>query len=105
MSREIRDPDRLVSLHDAVAAVGHELGLPEPGGLHGLIEAWPEIVGPALAPHTRVRSVRDGECVVEVDGAAWATRLRYSTDTVLAAVARRFGADVVTRVKVVVAAP
>ena len=31
-----------------------------------------------LAPHASVRSVRDGVCTVEVDGAGWATQLRYA---------------------------
>ncbi len=64
-------------LRDALAAVGKELGLPETNDLDAVIAVWSELVGNDVAQHARVRSVRDGECTIEVDGPAWATRVRY----------------------------
>jgi predicted nucleic acid-binding Zn ribbon protein len=94
-----------VSLGDAVAAVGKELGLPEPNALATLTEAWPDIVGAAIAGHASVRSVRDGVCTVEVDGAGWATQIRYAEQQVVERAATCCGPGVVTSVRVVVAGP
>jgi predicted nucleic acid-binding Zn ribbon protein len=101
----VRRRDDLVSLGEAVAAVAEGLGMPPPASLTALIEAWPEIVGAALAAHVHVRSVRDGVCTIEVDGPVWATQLRYLGDDLLARVRERLGPGVVTSVRVVVAGP
>jgi predicted nucleic acid-binding Zn ribbon protein len=98
--RRAADP---VSLRDAVAAVGKELGMPPPTELSALVDAWPEIVGDAVATHASVRSVRDGVCTVEVDEAGWATQLRYAEQQVVERAAACCGPGVVTSVRVVVA--
>ncbi len=97
--------DEPVPLRDALESVGRELGLPAPESLDGLLRAWPGIVGDMLASHARVRSVRDGECVVEVDGSAWATQVRYLADEVVRRANEVCGTGVVERVRVVVAGP
>jgi len=99
-SRSAGDP---VSLGDAVAAVGKELGIPEPNELAALTAAWPDIVGAAIAAHAKVRSVRDGVCTVEVDAAGWATQMRYAEQQVVERAASCCGAGVVRSVRVVVA--
>jgi len=78
MTKPGRQPDEPVLLRDAVAAVGRDLGMPAPDLLESLASGWAAIVGDVLAPHTSVRSVRDGVCTVEVDGPGWATQLRYA---------------------------
>jgi predicted nucleic acid-binding Zn ribbon protein len=97
--KRAQDP---VALRDAVAAVGEELGLPPPTELGALIDAWPEIVGDAVAAHASVRSVRDGVCTVEVDEPGWATQVRYAEGQIVERVATRCGRGVVTSVRVVV---
>jgi predicted nucleic acid-binding Zn ribbon protein len=97
--------DEPVPLRDAVAAVGKELGLPSPDALAALVAAWPEIIGTALAPHTRVRSVRAGECTIEVDGPVWATQIRYRTNEVLQRAEARVGGGVIHTIRVVVTPP
>jgi len=94
-----------VPLRDALAAVGKELGLPETNDLDVLIEVWSELVGNEVAPHARVRSVRDGECTIEVDGPAWATRVRYVVGDLQRQANERCREGFLTRVKVVVATP
>ena len=95
--------DDPVPLRDALAAVGKQIGMPAPDALATLMSAWPELVGPVLAQHATVRSVRHGECVVEVDGPVWATQLRYLASDLAARANERCGAPVVTDLKVVVA--
>jgi predicted nucleic acid-binding Zn ribbon protein len=97
--------DDPVPLRDAVAEVGRELGMPSPDAIATVSAAWPKIVGPALAQHTRVRSIRDGQCTVAVDGPAWATQLRYLANDVIAHANEACGAVVVTAMSVVVERP
>jgi len=99
----IRPRGEPVVLGDALAALGRELGVPSPATLRALADVWPDVVGGALARHSRVRSVRDGECVVEVDGPAWATQLRYLENDLVERAARACGPGVVSSVRVVVA--
>jgi len=89
-------------MRDAIAAVGRDLGLAPPDVLATITESWADIVGPAIAEHAQVRSVRDGECTIVVDGPAFATRLRYSSSDLVARVNDRCGKGSVTSVKVVV---
>jgi len=42
-----------------------------------VVDAWASIVGPAVASHTTVVSLRDGVLTVKVDDPAWATELRW----------------------------
>jgi predicted nucleic acid-binding Zn ribbon protein len=97
--------DDPVPLRDAIAAVGRELGLPPADVVTTLVEQWEDIVGPAIAAHAEVRSVRDGECTIAVDGPAWATQLRYGSAALLERVNERCGDGAVTSVRVVVSGP
>ena len=100
MTRE--DP---VPLRDALAAVGKELGLPDTNDLDVLVAVWSELVGSDVARHARVRSVRDGECTIEVDEPAWATRVRYLGGDLRRAANGRCGEGFLTNVRVVVTTP
>ena len=97
--------DEPVPLRDAIAKVGEELGVPAPDALSALTARWPDIVGPVIAAHATVRSLRDGECTIEVDGPVWATQLRYAANEVLDRANDHCGGVVLTSVRVVVAGP
>ena len=94
--------DEPVPMREAIAAVGRDLGLAPPDVLATITARWADIVGPAVAAHARVRSVRDGECTIVVDGPAFATQLRYGSSDLVARVNDRCGEGSVTSVKVVV---
>lgn len=94
-----------VSVGDAAALVSEELGLAEPRSFARLLDAWPEIVGDALARHARVRGVRAGVLEVAVDSPAWATQLRYLEADLVARASRVVGPGVVETVRVVVEQP
>jgi hypothetical protein len=102
MTAPSRPPDEPMALRDAVAAVGRELGMPNPDHLANLTASWSTIVGDLLAPHTSVRSVRDNVCTVEVDGPGWATQVRYAQDQLVQRIARCCGPGVVTSIRTVV---
>jgi len=97
--------DEPVPLRDAIAAVGRELGLASPEVIETLVAHWRDIVGPAIAEHAQVRSVRDGECTIVVDGPAWATQLRYASGDLIARVNDRCGRGSVASIRVVVSGP
>jgi predicted nucleic acid-binding Zn ribbon protein len=92
-------------LADPLAAVSAELGLPDPSSVGALTTHWADVVGPAVAPHARVRSLRGGVLTIAVDAPPWATELRYLEETLRARVAEVTGADVVREVRVVVDPP
>jgi len=84
---------------------GSEFGLTTRDIVEAPVGRWVEIVGPAIAAHADVRSVREGECTIVVHGPVWATQLRYASSVLIARVDERCGGGVVTSVKVVVAGP
>jgi predicted nucleic acid-binding Zn ribbon protein len=97
--------DDAVPMSDALAIVGDELGLADPAAVAALTQRWEEVVGPAVAPHARLRSLRGGVLMIAVDAAPWATELRYLEETLRARVAEVAGSEVVRSVRVVVDAP
>jgi predicted nucleic acid-binding Zn ribbon protein len=102
VTRPDREP---VPLRDALAAVGRDLGVPEPDVLARVVGLWEEVVGTAVAAHARVRSVHAGVCTVSVDDSVWATQLRYLEPALIERVEAVLGPGVVSSVKVVVASP
>ena len=55
-----RPADEPRPLRDSLAEVSADLGLPEPDALAFLIREWERLVGPDVAPHCRLTSLRDG---------------------------------------------
>ena len=104
-ARGMTSRDEPVRLGDAVAKVGKELGVPAADAFSALTARWAEIVGPMVAAHAAVRSVRDGECTIEVDGPVWATQLRYAANEVLERANTQCGGLELRSVRVVVASP
>ncbi|HEY7134845.1 MAG TPA: DUF721 domain-containing protein [Acidimicrobiia bacterium] len=93
-----RDPTRL---GDAVHDVARGLGLPDPSIVTSVERVWPELVGDAIAAHSRPQSVRRRVLTVAVDSAPWATQLRYLESEIVARLGASLGVDVVTGVRVV----
>jgi predicted nucleic acid-binding Zn ribbon protein len=92
--------DEPMSLADALAKVGAELGLPA-GNAHGTLEArWDEVMGADAAAHARLVSVRDGVLSVGVDDPIWATQLRYLEPAIVTRARALLGPGVVDRLKV-----
>ncbi len=94
-----------IELREALAAVTRNLRMPESDAVDGIASALNEVLGPVLAAQARVRSVRDGVCVIEVDAPAVASRVRYLTDAFATRVNDTAGRPLVRAVNVVVKAP
>jgi hypothetical protein len=94
------EPGEPVSIGDAAALVGDELGLAEPRSFARLVDSWSEVVGDAVAQHSRVRGVRNGVLELVVDAPAWATQLRYLEADLVERASRLVGPGVVSAVRV-----
>jgi predicted nucleic acid-binding Zn ribbon protein len=97
--------DEPIPLGDALATLGRQLGLPTANGFDIATTCWSEVAGPELAAHSRVRSVHDGACTIEVDEPGWATRARYLTGELRELANSRAEAPFVTAVNVIVSGP
>ena len=86
-----------VPLSEAMKNLTRQLGIPAPEQQVTVDQVWPEVVGPVLAQHARVRSIRNGDCVVEVDGPAWATQLRLLSGKLIKNIAAEVGDGVVKK--------
>jgi predicted nucleic acid-binding Zn ribbon protein len=85
-------------LGEALDRVSRGLGLPPAAATARLVQAWPEVVGEAVAAHTRPRWVRDGVLSLAVDDPVWAAQLRWLEADLLARVAEVTGPGVVERI-------
>ena len=92
-------------LRDSLAEVSADLGLPEPDALAFLIQEWESLVGPDVAPHCRLTSLRDGVLRVTVDTATRGTQLRYLEGELVERAASLVGDDVVRELRVRVGSP
>jgi hypothetical protein len=61
---------------------------------------WDQIVGDALAAHTRPGGFADGELLVIADSTAWATQVRLLAVTLVRRLNTELGSGTVTRVRV-----
>lgn len=87
----------------SLAGEVRRLGGPDAGAIGQVFGHWEEIVGPAVAAHSRPRGLRDGVLTVEVDDPAWATQLRWLEAQVLARITEVAGAAHATQLVVRVA--
>jgi len=94
-----------VSVGDAAALVGQELGLAEPLVFTRIVAAWADLVGETVAGHSRVRGVRNGVLEVAVDSPGWASEFRYLESDLVARASRLVGEGVVRGVRATVEGP
>ena len=87
---------------DSLAFVTRDLGLARPGDASRLVAHWSELVGDALAQHTRPAHIRDGVLTVEVEDGAWGAPLKYLGDTLIARANEVLDAALVTDLRVMV---
>ncbi len=79
------EPRRPATLADALASYLRRSGFAKRIQQAGVIEAWPELVGPQIAAVTAPESVtQDGVLRVRVATAAWANELSLMTPRILA---------------------
>lgn len=96
------DPAReeVPRIGDSLDAIRREFDLGAPSEIDALAASWEQLVGAALAAHSRPQSVRRGVMVVLADSAAWAGQLRYLDEVLVTRIAAELPAVTVREVRV-----
>lgn len=91
------EPRPLASSLDEVARA---IGAPPAEALSVVFSRWEELVGAAVAAHSRPVSLVRSTLVVSVDHPAWATQMKYLGSTLLARITETLGHEVASRLEV-----
>jgi predicted nucleic acid-binding Zn ribbon protein len=95
-------PSRMGELVDRVLA---GLGAPKADAIVEIHQRWEHLAGDALAGHSSPIAVEEGRLRVQVDGAAWASHLRWSEGEILERIAAAVGPSVVVGISARVTRP
>ena len=68
--------ERCTDMDSGIEEVLNGLGLSELQWTNQLVEAWPEVVGPQVAGHTRPGRMNGAELIVYVDSSVWLHELQ-----------------------------
>lgn len=82
-------------LGDVLPDVVKKLQLAEVVAAAPIVNAWPELVGPTIARHSRALTIEDGRLVVVVDSPAWLAQLNYLAPQLLSRIRTRTGGGIV----------
>ncbi len=69
-----------------------------------LFREWASFVGMPLAEHSRVVDIRNSRLIVEVDHPGWMQHLLLSKDQIVSRIGRAYSSDVVSDIRVRIAA-
>jgi predicted nucleic acid-binding Zn ribbon protein len=94
-----RQPRRL---NESLDRISRSLGAPRADVLAAVFARWPDVVGQAIAAHSRPLSLSRGTLVIAVDEPGWAAQLTYLETDLVRRVEEVAGADAVRRVRVTV---
>ena len=89
-------------ISDSLPSVTRRIGGPDGAAFVTLASGWPEIVGPAVAAHSRPLRLSGGTLTIAVDQAGWATELTYLEATLRGRLDDTVGAGLITALRVVV---
>ncbi|WP_404958745.1 DUF721 domain-containing protein [Streptomyces sp. 147326] len=92
-----RDPMPLMAALDRLRT---ERGWEMPMAVAGVMERWPEIVGPEIAAHCEPERYEDRELVVRCDSSAWAAQLKLLAPQLVARLNADLGQGTVRMIKV-----
>ncbi|MEV7519114.1 DUF721 domain-containing protein [Streptomyces sp. NPDC091371] len=92
-----RDPMPLMAALDRLRT---ERGWEMPMAVAGVMERWPEIVGPDIAAHCEPERYEDRELLVRCDSSAWAAQLKLLAPQLVARLNADLGQGTVRLIKV-----
>ena len=93
---EPRDPQLFGAVLDAMVA---DRGWTAPAAV-GVVDRWPQLVGPEIAARTAAESLLDGVLLVRAESTAWATQLRLMAGDIVRRLNVELGHGTVTRLDV-----
>jgi len=98
--RTASDRGEPVPLGDALEELISERGWGTEVNVHLLLGRWPELVGDAVAAHTRPEAFREGVVVVRTDSTNWAAQLRLMAPQLVAKMNEALGEGTIRQVRV-----
>jgi predicted nucleic acid-binding Zn ribbon protein len=93
-----REPGTLESVGPLVSRILRRLGLDRRLAEHQAVEAWPAVVGPAIAAQTEATSIRDGVLFVDVASSVWMQELGLLRESIVERLNAHLGAPLVRKV-------
>ncbi len=81
------------------------MGAPTVSTLSSLDDLWPDIVGPALAAHSRPIEVRDGVLIVGCADASWGSQIKWMDASIRERFVELFDGLVISRIQLRIAPP
>jgi len=90
------------SLGGSLDRISRSLGGPPAAALTTIFDRWTDIVGEAVAAHSRPLALQRDTLTIAVDQPGWATQLTYLEADLLRRIAETTGADAVRHVRVTV---
>jgi predicted nucleic acid-binding Zn ribbon protein len=94
------DPHGPRALGESLDRVARALGSPSAAGLGSVFSHWDDVVGPAVAGHSRPLSLAGGVLVVGVEEPGWHTHLTFLQADLIERVNAVAGPGAVTRLEV-----
>jgi predicted nucleic acid-binding Zn ribbon protein len=94
---EAGDPQLFGAVLDALVA---DRGWTAPAAAVGVVDRWPQLVGPEIATRTQAESLLDGVLLVRAESTAWATQLRLMAGDIVRRLNVEVGHGTVTRLDV-----
>jgi predicted nucleic acid-binding Zn ribbon protein len=94
---ETGDPQLFGAVLDALVA---DRGWAAPAAAVGVVDRWPQLVGPEIAARTQAESLLDGVLLVRAESTAWATQLRLMAADIVRRLNVELGHGSVTRLDV-----
>lgn len=81
--RDLGSERPLHTITESLGAVSRRLGMTPAEQVVQIFGRWEELVGPAVAAHSKPLSITDGRLLVGVDDPAWATTLKMFASKLL----------------------
>ncbi len=75
---------------DLVEVFFETYGIRDEKNYAGFMAAWTDIIGPDIASHSRPHDIRAQVLLVAVDHPGWMTRIRFSEQTIIKNIQKRF---------------
>lgn len=101
---EALNDDGPVRIGRSIQRLLDSVGAPPASAIRAVFDGWQQIVGDALARHTRPLSLQDGVLTVAVDHPAWATQIHLLASDLLAKFEKELGETTVVALHVQVRA-
>ena len=95
-----RRASEMQTVGEALEEVISERGWTTQVSVHLLLGRWPELVGSAVAAHSRPESYERGVVLIRCDSTAWATQLRLMAPQLLARLNDSLGDGTITRLNI-----